>query len=258
MADPSKVRFDTDGSAGRSVALITGANKGIGFATARQLAARGLHVLLGSRSAENAARAVATLEADGLAAQPITIDVCDDGSVQDAADLIAAQFGRLNVLINNAGILVRKHALDVTADDACREFETNVFGAIRVIHAMLPLLRRAEAPRIVNVSSDSAMFANATDSGSMFARSHDSFVYSASKAAVNMVTVKYANAFRDDPDTAHVKINAVTPGYVATDLNAFQGVRTIDEGARAAVQWATAGTDAPSGGFFNEEGPLPW
>jgi NAD(P)-dependent dehydrogenase (short-subunit alcohol dehydrogenase family) len=238
------------------VALVTGANKGIGLATARQLADNGFDVLLGSRDADRGAQAVADLEA--LSIQPIVIDVTDDESVRTAADQIARQYGCLDALVNNAGILIRKHALEVSADDARSEFETNVFGTIRVIHAMLPLLLRATAPRIVNVSSDSAMFVNATDTGSMFARSHDSFVYSATKAAVNMLTIKYANAFRDDPYTSHIKINAVTPGYVATDLNAFSGVRSIEEGARASVHWAMVGEDAASGGFFDEDGRVPW
>jgi NAD(P)-dependent dehydrogenase (short-subunit alcohol dehydrogenase family) len=155
-------------------------------------------------------------------------------------------------------MLARKVALAVTADDMRPEFETNVFGLVRVIHAMLPLLRRSAAARIVNVSSTSAVFTHTADPSSMFAQSHDSFAYAASKAAVTMLTLKYANAFRADPSLAHVKINAVTPGYVATDLNAFQGVRTTEEGARASVQFATLGPDGPSGGFFDDEGQMPW
>lgn len=176
----------------------------------------------------------------------------------EAAAFVDREYGRLDVLVNNAGVLVRRPGTEVSAADLRPEFETNVYGMVRVVHAMLPLLRRSRSPRIVNVSSDSATFANATKQGSMFARSHESFAYSATKAALNMLTVKYANAFLDDPELAHVKINAVTPGYVATDLNGFKGVRSPDEGARAAVRWAMVGDDGETGGFFDENGRVPW
>lgn len=239
-------------------ALVTGANKGVGLATARQLAERGLTVLLGARDLEKGAKAAKELADDGLTAHPVRIDVADDASVQEAAARVGREFGRLDVLVNNAGLLIRKPAVEVTAEDMRPEFETNVFGLVRVIHAMLPLLRRSSSARIVNVASDSAMFAKATEPGSMFARSHESFGYSATKAAVNMLTVKYANAFLDDPELAHIKVNAVTPGFVATDLNNFRGVRTTEEGARASVHWATVGDDAETGGFFDDEGRVAW
>jgi NAD(P)-dependent dehydrogenase (short-subunit alcohol dehydrogenase family) len=241
-----------------TIALVTGANKGVGLATARQLAQLGMTVHLGSRDHSRGAQAAAQLAADGLVVHPLEIDITDDASVRKAADVLQTEHGRLDVLVNNAGMLNRKPALTVTADDMRPEFETNVFGLVRVIHAMLPLLRRSATARIVNVTSTSAVFTHTADASSMFARSHDSFAYAASKAAVTMLTLKYANAFRADPALAHVKINAVTPGYVATDLNGFQGVRTTEEGARASVQLATLGPDGPSGGFFNDEGPMPW
>ncbi|MGW4059192.1 SDR family NAD(P)-dependent oxidoreductase [Amycolatopsis sp. NPDC004747] len=241
-----------------TIALVTGANKGVGLATARQLAERGLTVLLGARDLEKGTQAAKELADDGLTAHPVRIDVADDASVQEAAARVGREFGRLDVLVNNAGLLIRKPAVEVTAEDMRPEFETNVFGLVRVIHAMLPLLRRSSSARIVNVASDSAMFAKATEPGSMFARSHESFVYSATKAAVNMLTVKYANAFLDDPELAHIKVNAVTPGFVATDLNNFRGVRTTEEGARASVHWATVGDDAETGGFFDDEGRVAW
>jgi NAD(P)-dependent dehydrogenase (short-subunit alcohol dehydrogenase family) len=242
----------------RRIALVTGANKGIGLATARQLAENGLLVLLGSRDPDRGARAAADLGAEGITVHPIVIDVTNDASVQHAADYIAGEFGRLDSLVNNAGVLIRKHALEVSAADARPEFDTNVFGTIRVIHAMLPLLCKSATPRIINVSSGSATFANTTDTDTMFARSHESLIYSATKVAVNMLTVKYANAFRDNPETSHIKINAVTPGYVATDLNAFKGVRSTEQGAQAAVYWATIGADGASGGFFDDRGSVAW
>ena len=240
------------------IALVTGANKGLGLATARLLAQQGMTVLLGSRDAAKGAAAVDTLAADGIQAHLVVIDVTDDASVDAAAQSIDATHGRLDVLVNNAGVLVRRSALAVTAGDMHAELETNIIGLVRVVHAMLPLLRRSPRARIVNVSSDSASFVFTTEQGSMFAASHDSFVYSATKTAVNMLTVKYAQAFMDDPSLAHVKINAVTPGYTATDLNGHQGTKTTEEGARAAVHWATVDADAESGGFFNDSGRVPW
>ncbi|MEO3772625.1 SDR family oxidoreductase [Micromonospora sp. B9E7] len=242
----------------KKIALVTGANKGVGLATARQLAERGLTVLLGSRDAERGASAAKELADMGLPVRPVQIDVTDDASVAQAAEFVDREYGHLDALVNNAGVLIRKPALEVTAEDLRPEFETNVFGTVRVIHAMLPLLRRSPSARIVNLSSDSAIFAKATEKGSMFARSHESFAYSAAKTAVNMLTVKYANAFLDDPELAHVKINAVTPGYVATDLNNFKGVKSTDEGARASVHWATVDDDGETGGFFDDNGPVPW
>ena len=241
-----------------TVALVTGANKGVGLATARQLAERGLTVLLGSRDAGRGVKSASELAAAGITTRPIQIDVTDDTSVQRAAEFIDGEYGRLDVLVNNAGMLIRKPATEVSVADLRPEFETNVFGVVRAIHAMLPLLRRSRSARIVNVSSDSAMFAKATEKGSMFALSHESFVYSATKAALNMLTVKYANTFLDDPVLSHIKINAVTPGYVSTDLNNFRGVRSTDEGARASVYWATVDDAGATGGFFDDSGPLPW
>ncbi|UOE44998.1 SDR family NAD(P)-dependent oxidoreductase [Agromyces larvae] len=240
------------------IALVTGADRGLGFATARLLARRGLTVLLGSRDAAKGEQAGFALRREGLTARPLMIDVTDDASVQAAASRIDLDHGRLDVLVNNAGVLVRRPALEVTADDMRLEFETNVFGLVRVVHGMLPLLRRAAEPRIVNVSSDSASFANTADPDSMFGRSHESFAYSATKAAVNMLTLKYAHAFSDDPALQHVKINAVTPGYTATDLNGFRGTKTAEEGATAAVHWATVAAEGATGGFFDESGRVPW
>jgi NAD(P)-dependent dehydrogenase (short-subunit alcohol dehydrogenase family) len=238
------------------IILVTGANKGLGLATARQLAGLGHTVLLGSRDAERGARAAKELAEAGVTVRPVRIDVTDDDSVQDAAGWVDREYGRLDVLVNNAGMLIRKPATEVTAEAMRPEFETNVFGLVRVTHTMLPLLRKSPAARIVNVASDSAMFSKTGEQGTMFARSHESFAYSATKAAVNMLTLKYANAFLDDPELAHIQVNAVTPGYTATDLNGFSGVRTVDEGARASVYWATEG--AGTGGFYDDEGRLPW
>jgi NAD(P)-dependent dehydrogenase (short-subunit alcohol dehydrogenase family) len=244
--------------AGKTVALVTGANKGIGVATARQLAEHGMTVLLGSRDLSQGEAAAQPMLDSGLSVRPVQVDVTDEDSVRSLADLIARDYGRLDVLVNNAGMLIRKDALEVGADDMRPEFETNLFGLVRMINGLLPLLQKSDAPRIVNVSSDSSMFSRATQAGTTFAKSHESFVYSASKAAINMVTVKYANAFLDHDDLKHIKINAVTPGYTATDLNGFKGMRSVAEGARASVIYATIDADGPTGRFFNDEGALPW
>lgn len=241
-----------------TVALVTGANKGIGVATARQLAERGMIVLLGSRDLGQGEKAAESMRGAGLAVHPVQLDLTSADSVRQLAELIERDYGRLDVLVNNAGMLIRKDALEVEADDMRPEFETNVFGLVRIIHALLPLIKKSSAPRIVNLSSDSSQFARLTDADSMFAKSHESFVYSASKTAINMLTVKYANAFLDHDDLKHIKINAVTPGYTATDLNGHKGVRSIDEGAQASVIYATIGADGPTGRFFSDEGPMPW
>lgn len=240
------------------IALVTGANRGIGLATAQALAGRGMTVLLGSRDLARGQDVAAPLQDAGLDVRAIRVDVTDDASVRALARRIDADHGWLDVLVNNAGLLVRRDALQVTAEGMQAEFDTNVFGLVRMVHALIPLLRRSTSPRIVNLSSDSSMFAHTADPGSVFARSHESFVYAATKAAVNMLTLKYANAFAESDGLQHVKINAVTPGYTATDLNDHKGVRTVQEGARAAVIYATIGDDGPSGRLFDDEGELPW
>jgi len=241
-----------------TIALVTGANKGLGYETARQLARLGMTVLLGSRDPERGEDATRTLRAEGVTVAPVQLDVTDPASVAHVGELIERDHGRLDVLVSNAGMLVWKIAEDVDADDMRETFATNVFGVVTVVHTMLPLLRASTAPRVVTVASDSASLARATEAGSMFARSHESFAYSAAKAAVTMLTVKYANAFRDNPALSHIKINAVTPGYTATDLNNFAGTRTVEQGATIIVKMATIDADGPTGGFFDDEGTVPW
>ena len=237
------------------IAVVTGAASGFGEGIARKFVAEGAKVVVADRDGAGAERAAAAL---GKNAVGVRADVTNARDVQGMVAAAVERFGSLDVLVNNAGTLSRKAALTVTADDMRPEFETNVLGLVRVINAMLPLLRRSDAARVVNVSSTSAVFTHTADPSTMFAQSHDSFAYAASKAAVTMLTLKYANAFRADPALADAKVNAVTPGYVATDLNGFQGVRTTEQGARASVRYATLGPDGPSGGFFDDEGPVPW
>ncbi|MBO3676995.1 SDR family NAD(P)-dependent oxidoreductase [Streptomyces sp. NEAU-YJ-81] len=231
--------------------LITGANKGLGFETARRLIAAGHTVYLGSRDADRGRRA-----AERLGARLVVLDVTDDASVAAAAKTIEAD-GGLDVLINNAGIEARTPdggvigAAEVTADMMRTVFETNVFGVVRVTHAFLPLLRRSAAPVVVNVSSGLASLERVSTPDDP-AHAYPGVTYPASKATVNMVTVQYAKAF------PQMRINAVEPGYTATDLNAHTGHQTVEEGAEIIVRMAQVGPDGPTGGYFDIEGTLPW
>ncbi|MEV7954875.1 SDR family oxidoreductase [Streptomyces sp. NPDC088252] len=231
--------------------LITGANKGLGFETARRLTAAGHIVYVGSRDIERGRRA-----AERLGARIVQLDVTDDASVQAAAKSIEAD-GGLDVLINNAGIESLDAdnnvigAADVTADVMRHLFETNVFGTVRVTHAFLPLLRRSIAPVVVNVSSGLASLTRVTDADAP-AYAYPGVAYPASKTAVNMITVQYAKAFPG------MRINAVEPGFTKTDLNGNTGVQTVEQGAEIIVRMAQVGPDGPTGGYFDEAGPLPW
>jgi NAD(P)-dependent dehydrogenase (short-subunit alcohol dehydrogenase family) len=225
--------------------LITGANKGLGFETARQLIAAGHTVYVGSRDASRGQRAAAE-----LGARMVLIDVTDDASVAAAAKTIEAD-GGLDVLVNNAGIELRTEgnvvpgAAEITADLMRSVFETNVFGLVRVTHAFLPLLRRSAAPVVVNLSSGLASLTRASTGASAY----PGIAYPASKAAVNMITVQYAKAFPD------MRINAVEPGYTATDLNRHMGTQTVEEGAGIIVRMAQLGPDGPTGTYVGAEGP---
>jgi NAD(P)-dependent dehydrogenase (short-subunit alcohol dehydrogenase family) len=231
--------------------LITGANKGLGFETARRLVAAGHTVYAGSRNAERGRRAAAK-----LGARMVLIDVTDDVSVAAAAKTIEAD-GGLDVLVNNAGIAGRTRdgsdvgGAEVTADIMRTLFETNVFGVVRVTHAFLPLLQQSTAPVVVNVSSGLASMTRVTAPGTP-AYAYSGVAYPASKAAVNMITVQYAKAFPG------MRINAVEPGYTATDLNAHTGTQTVEEGAEIIVRMAQIGPDGPTGGYFAVSGRLPW
>jgi NAD(P)-dependent dehydrogenase (short-subunit alcohol dehydrogenase family) len=227
--------------------LITGANKGLGHETARQLIAAGHTVYVGARDQKRGQEA-----AGRLGARFVLIDVTRDDSVAAAADRIGTEAGRLDVLVNNAGIPGgRTPPGEVTGDGLRRVFETNVFGLVRVTHAFLPLLQASPAPVIVNVSSGLGSFGVVTDPDRMES-GYPTLAYGSAKAAVNMLTVQYAKAF------PAIRINAVDPGYTATDLNAHRGTQTIGEGAEVIVAMAQAGPDGPTGGYFDRKGPVPW
>jgi len=233
-----------------TTALITGANKGIGFEIARLLGERGITAIVGARDEERGRAAAARL------GQPyVRLDVTDETSVRDAAKWIEQEYGALDILVNNAGIL---GPLDDSAGgsraDALREvYETNVFGVVTVTDALLPSLRRAPAARIVNMSSGLGSLADSLDPDSRF-YGQNYLAYNSSKTALNMVTVVYANELRDTP----IKVNAADPGYCATDLNAHTGYRTAEQGAAIAVRLATLGADGPTGAFLQDEAPVRW
>ncbi|HET9254375.1 MAG TPA: SDR family NAD(P)-dependent oxidoreductase [Pseudonocardiaceae bacterium] len=231
--------------------LITGANKGLGFEAARRLIAAGHTVYVGSRDADRGRRA-----AERLGARMVVLDVTDDVSVAAAAKTIEAE-GGLDVLVNNAGIESRLAdggvvgAAETTADLMRQIFETNVFGIVRVTHAFLSLLQRSAAPVVVNVSSGLASLTRLSDPGNP-AHAYPGVAYPASKTAVNMITVQYAKAFPG------MRINAVEPGYTATDLNRHTGTQTVEQGAQIIVRMARVGPDGPTGCYFDTTGPVPW
>ncbi len=231
--------------------LITGANKGLGYETARQLVAAGHTVYAGARDPERGHRA-----AEELGARFIQLDVTDDVSVAAAAKTIEAD-GGLDVLVNNAGIEGRTQdngiiaAADETAGHMQALFDANVFGVVRMLHAFLPLLARSAAPVVVNLSSGLSRTADLADPGGPV-HFYPGVAYPASKTAVNMVTVQYAKAFPS------IKINAVDPGYTATDLNGGTGTQSPEQGAQIIVKMAQTGPHGPTGGYFDAQGPVAW
>ena len=239
-----------------SIALVTGANKGIGHEVARQLGALGYRVLVGARDTQRGQAAVAQLVAGGSQAFLVPIDVTDKDSVQAAAALIERDHGGLDVLVNNAAIKLEFHPAPPSAapmDLVRRTFEPNVFGVMMVIQAMLPMLRRSRAARIVNVSSGLGSLTLSSEVGSKF-NLKPMLSYNVSKAAVNAITVQFASELRE----SGIKINSADPGYTHTDMVLRQGGKPVAQGASVIVRLATLPHDGPSGAFFDEHGPLPW
>lgn len=235
-----------------TIALITGANRGLGHETARQLAGRGWTILLGARDPDKGRVAAEKLAADGADVRPVTIDVTDDDSVAAAVEQVASWTDHLDVLVNNAGIIgSTTPPLETGPEDFLACFGVNLLGPVRVTRAFLPLLTKAELPRVVMVSSGMGSFGITTDPDRLES-GFVSLVYPSSKAALNMVTTMYAKALPD------WKVNAVDPGYTATDLNGHSGHKTVEEGARIIVEMAAVGPDGPTGGFFDDTGRVPW
>ncbi|WCB92241.1 Oxidoreductase UcpA [Baekduia alba] len=245
-----------------TIAFITGANKGLGFAAAGQLGRSGAKVILGARDAGKGAAAAARLREQDIDAEAVKIDVVDLASVRAAAARVRDEHGQLDILINNAGVLPEATGADrVTGPMDVRmfkdTFDTNVFGAVAVTEAFLPLLRAAPAARIVNVSSTMGSLADQADPQSGY-YGMVLPAYQTSKAALNSMTIALSKALAG---TA-VKVNAVCPGWVQTDLggadNKAAAPLTPDEGASIITKLALIGDDGPTGGFFDQSGPVRW
>ena len=235
-----------------TIVLITGANKGIGFEIAKKLAREqpSYHVLLGSRDAERGVASAAKLQAENISVEAITIDVTSDASISAAASTVAAKFGRLDVLINNAGIAIEekhKPGQDSLRDIMFETYNVNVFGAMQIFETFEPLLEKSENPRVVFISSDLGSFGKQGAMGNYP-------VYRSSKSALNMLVMTYAHNYREKG----WKINACCPGFVATDLNHFRGIGKVESAAINTVRLATLDKDGETGTYTNKEGPLPW
>lgn len=248
----------------KPVVLVTGANQGIGLQIAKELAAHGLTVLVGSRDLERGVAAAKTVRGDAHALQ---IDVTDRASIAAAAQRIRSEYGRLDVLVNNAaishtggatGMTVEEHAKStrpsvVSLDEVRTVWETNVFGPLAVYQAMLPLLREAPAARIVNVSSGVGSLTRNADPAFAY-RTIFGPTYAASKTALNAMTL----AMAIELESTGIKVNAACPGFTKTNLNNYAGTQTVEEGAREPVRLALLGPDGPTGTYSNVDGPIPW
>ncbi|MEV0440603.1 SDR family oxidoreductase [Streptomyces spectabilis] len=238
----------------KRIALVTGANKGIGYEIAAGLCARGWSVGIGARDEQRMQDAVAKLRASGADVFGVLLDVADDASVTAAARLIEKRAGRLDVLVNNAGIAGGwpEEPTTIDIETVRRLVETNVIGVIRVTNAMLPLLRRSAHPRIVNQSSHVGSLTLQTTPGVDLGGI--SGAYAPTKTCLNAVTIQYAKELHG----TRILINGACPGYVATDLNGFSGTQTPAQGAAIALRLATLPDDGPTGQLFDDNGAVPW
>jgi NAD(P)-dependent dehydrogenase (short-subunit alcohol dehydrogenase family) len=226
--------------------LITGANKGLGRHAAQRLLAEGHDVWIAARDPSRARET-----ASELGGKHVVLNVTDDASVSAAAETVA-DGGGLDVLVNNAGIAgARRPAAEVTAEDIRDVYDVNVFGAVRVLRAFLPLLDRSESPVVVNVSSGLGSLAEAVDPDSAYFHVVNP-AYCSSKAALNMLTIQYAKAL------PNIRINAVDPGFTATDLNEHRGVQSVQEGTDAIVEMASIARDERTATFVDRRGPVAW
>jgi NAD(P)-dependent dehydrogenase (short-subunit alcohol dehydrogenase family) len=241
--------------------LITGANKGIGFETARQLARQGYHVYLGSRDLAKGQRAAAQLQAEGLpAVEAIQLDVSDAESVQAARAAIGRSTEVLDALVNNAAITggLPQAATGASATAFENVFNTNVFGVVRVTQAFVDMLRKSPQPRIVNVGSSGASLTLNSDPTWKYYH-HKGALYASSKAALHMYTIVLAYELRDTP----FRVNAVDPGFTATDLNHHRGTGSVVDAGTRIAKYVLVGDDGPTGRFISEEhtpvtGEIPW
>jgi len=239
----------------KKIALITGANKGIGYEIARQLGKLGYVVLVGSRDKKRGQASTDRLKAEGIDAHLQLLDVTHHPSVVRARDFIQNEYGHLDVLVNNAGVAHDKvlKPSEVPIDTIREVFEPNFFGVIAVTQALLPLLRKSGAGRIVNLSSSLGSLTTLSDP-TAFEGDFRLLGYGASKTALNMFTVQLAHELRD----TSVKVNSVHPGWIKTEMGGDEAPGTVEQGADTPVWLATLPSDGPTGGFFSERKPLPW
>jgi NAD(P)-dependent dehydrogenase (short-subunit alcohol dehydrogenase family) len=238
------------------LALVTGGNKGIGFETARQLAKADVQVIIGARDGEKGAAAAAKLKSEGLSVEAITLDVNDAASIAAAVKEIGAKHGRLDILINNAGIGVQDGTTKVSEqkmDTWRKTFDTNVFGLIAVTQAFLPLLEKSPGGRIVNLSSILGSITLHADPKSPI-YNFKVAAYNVSKSAVNAYTVQLAYELRD----SKIKVNAVHPGHVKTDMGGPAAPMELVDGAKSSVEMALIGSDGPNGSYTHMGRTLPW
>jgi len=239
----------------QKIALITGANRGLGLEIARQLGKQHITILLGTRNRERGEAAASQLRALGMDVIPLELDVTNQASIEAAARLIEQTYGKLDILVNNAGTAVQGEETippsQLTGEDLRATMETNFFGAFAVSRAMLPLLRRSIAGRIVNMASEMGSLSIQSDPSTPLP---PMLAYEASKAALNMLTILLAKELQQTP----IKVNSVSPGYVSTDFTGHQGWLSVEQGAAVPVTYATLPADGPTGGFFGANGPIPW
>ena len=239
----------------KKVALISGANKGIGLETARQLGKLAVTVLVGARDLTRGEAAVAELKRDGVEARAVKLDVLNSADVKAAAELVEREFGVLDILVNNAGAMAEamegNTTLSVSEEDLRETFETNFFAVVNVTNAMLPLLKKSAAGRIVNVSS---ILGSQTLHASEAGLGVKTFAYDASKAALNSYTIHLADALKG----TKIKVNSAHPGWVKTDMGTDAAPMNVVDGAKTEVQLATLGEDGPTGGYFHMGETLPW
>lgn len=241
----------------KKIALVTGANKSIGFEVVRGLAQKGMTVYLGSRDAENGRKAADELKNEGDV-RFIQLNLLDEKTMENALKTIAQAHECLDVLVNNAGIAAPEshgdpvfHGAVMDMDDIRSIFETNFFGTIRLTQMAIPLLCKSKAGRIVNVSSSAGSFAYMTDRENPYTKP---FAYCTSKLALTGATVLFADELKDDG----IKVNAAHPGLVSSALSHYMGTRTGEDGARVIIKLATLDENGPSGGYYDENGPVSW
>ena len=239
----------------KKIALVTGANKGIGFETVRQLGEKGYTILVGARDEARGAEAVEKLKGEGFDADFVKIDSTDAETISSAARTVGEKYGKLDVLVNNAGIaLDAGQKPSAVSQDLLRQtFDTNFFGIIAVTQAFLPLLRKSEAGRIVNVSSGLGSLTQNSDPNWEFYQVKP-LAYNSSKTALNAFTVILAHELKE----ANIKVNSADPGFTATDLNGNRGTKTVAEGASIITDLATLSDDGATGGYFDDHGKIDW